>query len=69
MKEETNAAFQAVEFGPLWLIGKQTTIGQGKTATQFVKSFRTDGSMQMLQASSKPKWWNRLITAHFQHGV
>ena len=49
MKEES-VAFQAVEFGPYWLIGRQTTVGQGKTAAPFVKTFRTDGSMQQLQA-------------------
>lgn len=43
-------SFQAVDFGPIWLLGKQTTVQQGKTAVKFVTAFRRDGSNDYLQS-------------------
>ena len=47
MKKE--ATLKIVDFGPAWLIGKQTTVKLGGTATEFVKAFRNDGSNAALQ--------------------
>lgn len=46
---ELTLTFKAVDFGPVWLVGKETTVEQGKTATAFVKKFRNDGSNAYLQ--------------------
>ena len=44
-----DASFKVVDFESLWLIGKETLVKQGETATEFVKAFRTDGSNAYLQ--------------------
>ena len=46
---ELRVEWKVIEFGPLWLVGKQTTVPQGKSAAKFVKAFRCDGSNEYLQ--------------------
>lgn len=45
----TEERFEAVEFDEVLLIGKKTEVLQGRTATAFVKEFRSDGSNEHLQ--------------------
>ena len=50
MMEDVHVSYRVMDFGPLVLLGKKTIVQQGKTATKFVKSFRTDGSNAYLQS-------------------
>ncbi len=45
---ETKLTLSIVEFGPLWLVGKKTTVAQGKTAEKFVAQLRVDGTNTIL---------------------
>lgn len=41
--------FRTMDFGPVWLVGSKTIVQQGKTAGNFVRKFRQDGTNAYLQ--------------------
>lgn len=47
--DESEMTFRTADFGPLWLVGRKTTVQQGKTAAKFVREFRSDGTNTRLQ--------------------
>lgn len=47
--EKTILSLKIVDFGHVWLLGKETKVLQGKTAEKFVRECRTDGTNAYLQ--------------------
>lgn len=44
-----DVTLKVIDFGPAWLIGKQTLVKQGGNAADFVKKYRNDGANAYLQ--------------------